>query len=264
MRRHRSECGWRCFAEGRRKPARLRTASSPADFQSLLGLSPKDYADQRRMERFKTAVRNGQDVTAALYDAGFGSSSRLYERANAELGMTPATYKEGGKGAMIRYSLAATHLGQLLVGATPVGLCAVRLGSDADELINGFDREFAAASRVRDDEGLKSMLEPILKHVSGENTALNLPLDVRSTAFQRRVRTALQQIPAGETRSYSELAAEIGDPKAIRAVAHACATNPVAVVVPCHRIVRSDGGLGGYRWGVERKEALLAQERASA
>jgi AraC family transcriptional regulator of adaptative response/methylated-DNA-[protein]-cysteine methyltransferase len=230
----------------------------------MLGVSPKSYVATRRVERFKSAVRNGSAVTTALYDAGYGSSSRLYERAHAELGMTPGAYRDGGCDKHIRYAVAETPLGTLLVAVTDNGVCAVRLGDDGPSLISGLTAEFPAA-RIETDAGhLTAAIGQIVAHLAGDLPRLELPLDVRATAFQRRVWEALRAIPRGETRSYHQVAEEIGQPSAARAVARACADNPVALLVPCHRVVRGDGTLGGYRWGVERKAALLARERELA
>lgn len=229
-------------------------------FKAMLGVSPKAYADARRIERFKASVRNGDDVTTALYDAGYGSSSRLYERADAELGMTPSAYREGGKGARVRYATAESPLGALLVAATERGLCAVRLGDDPAALVDELREELPAADVAGDDGSLADVLGQVLALIGGELPRADFPLDVRATAFQRRVWAELQAIPRGETRSYAEIARRIGQPAAARAVARACASNPVALVVPCHRVVQADGGLGGYRWGVERKAELLRRE----
>jgi AraC family transcriptional regulator of adaptative response/methylated-DNA-[protein]-cysteine methyltransferase len=229
-------------------------------FKAMLGVSPKAYVAARRVDRFKTAVRDGLDVTSALYDAGYGSSSRLYERADAELGMTPGAYRDRGKATRIAYAVADSPLGTLLVAATDKGLCAVRLGNSAGALVADLDEEFSAAEISADDGALATAIERILANLAGGLPAIDLPLDVRATAFQRRVWEALRAIPRGETRSYRQVAEAIGSPAAVRAVASACASNPVALVVPCHRVIRSDGGMGGYRWGVERKVDLLRRE----
>jgi AraC family transcriptional regulator of adaptative response/methylated-DNA-[protein]-cysteine methyltransferase len=206
-------------------------------------------------------VRKGDDVTTALYDAGFGSPSRLYEKSSQHLGMTPGVYRRGGAGMTIQFAIVPSPLGRLLVAATPRGLCAVRFGENATELEGGLREEFSAAEIRRDDAALKAYLQPLLASVRGENVTMDLPLDVRATAFQKKVWDALREIPPGETRSYTEVARAIGDPKAVRAVATACASNPVAIAVPCHRVVRSDGELAGYRWGMERKKKLLEREQ---
>jgi len=232
-------------------------------FKKVTGISPRQYAEARRTSRFKESVRDGQPITSAMYDSGYGSSSRLYERANAELGMTPATYSRNGRGAVISYALAKCDLGCLLVAATEKGVCAVRLGSPETELESALRDEFSAACVRRDDGQLRDWVNEILEHLAGKRPNLDLPLDVRATAFQRLVWEALRAIPYGATRSYSEVAKAIKSPSAVRAVARACATNPVALVIPCHRVIREDEGLGGYRWGLERKKELLERERSS-
>jgi AraC family transcriptional regulator of adaptative response/methylated-DNA-[protein]-cysteine methyltransferase len=252
-------------------PLTLRTLSSTAGmsapqleraFRSVMGISPRQYADARRMRRLKSRLRKGDDVTTALYDAGFGSSSRLYERAPAQLGMTPATYRQGGAGMKIHYTIVASPLGRLLVGATDRGISALYLGKDDGPLESSLRKEYPRAEIQRDRNGLEGWVGKILEHLRGREPNLDLPTDVQATAFQRRVWQELRRIPYGTTRTYSQVARAIGKPKAIRAVARACATNPVSVVVPCHRVVREDGNLAGYRWGLERKLALLQHESA--
>ena len=230
-------------------------------FKRATGLSPREYQSARRMQHVKHGLRKGDDVTTALYDAGFGSPSRLYEKASQQLGMTPGAYRRGGAGMTIQYAIVPSPLGRLLVAATSRGLCAVRFGESAAELERELREEFSSAEVHRDDAALRPYLQPLLASLRGENVTMDLPLDVRATAFQKKVWDALREIPAGETRSYSEVARTIGDPKAVRAVATACASNPVAIAVPCHRVVRSDGDLAGYRWGIERKKKLLEQEQ---
>jgi AraC family transcriptional regulator, regulatory protein of adaptative response / methylated-DNA-[protein]-cysteine methyltransferase len=230
-------------------------------FKRATGLSPREYQSARRMQHVKAGLRKGDDVTTALYDAGFGSPSRLYERAPQQLGMTPGEYRRGGEGASITFAIAPTPLGRLLVAATERGLCAVRFGESATELERGLREEFHAASLHRDDAAMQKDVEPLLASIRGENTTIDLPLDVRATAFQMKVWEQLRRIPRGETRSYRDIANEIGQPAAVRAVARACATNPVALAVPCHRVVRTNGEISGYRWGVERKRKLLQQEQ---
>ena len=232
-------------------------------FKRATGLSPREYQSARRIQHVKHGLRKGDDVTTALYDAGFGSSSRLYEKAPQQLGMTPGEYKRGGAGANISFAIAPSPLGRLLVAATERGLCAVRFGDSATELERDLRVEFHAAELHRDDAAMKQYVDPLLAVIRGENTTIDLPLDVRATAFQMKVWEKLRQIPRGETRSYSDIARAVGNPAAVRAVARACATNPVALAIPCHRVVRSDGDESGYRWGVERKQKLLRQERAS-
>ena len=233
-------------------------------FKRATGLSPREYQSARRMQHVKTELRKGEDVTTALYDAGFSSPSRLYENANQQLGMTPGAYRRGGAGAMITFAIVPTSLGRMLVAATDRGLCAVRFGESVTELERGLRNEFHAAAMHRDDAAMRRYIEPLLASLGDEKTTIDLPLDVRATAFQQKVWETLQRIPRGETRSYTEIAREIGDPKAVRAVARACASNPVALAVPCHRVIRNDGDLAGYRWGVERKKKLLEAERANA
>jgi AraC family transcriptional regulator of adaptative response/methylated-DNA-[protein]-cysteine methyltransferase len=230
-------------------------------FKRATGLSPREYQAARRMAQVKTKLRKGDDVTTALYDAGFGSSSRLYEKAPQQMGMTPGEYRRGGAGSTITFAVASTPLGRLLVAATERGLCAVRFGENAAELQRNLRDEFHAAALQRDDAAMQKYVEPLLAAIRGENTTIDLPLDVRATAFQMKVWEKLREIPSGETRSYSEIARQIGSLSAVRAVARACASNPVALAVPCHRVVRSDGDLAGYRWGVERKKKLLEGER---
>jgi AraC family transcriptional regulator, regulatory protein of adaptative response / methylated-DNA-[protein]-cysteine methyltransferase len=199
-------------------------------------------------------------VTTALYNTGFGSSSRLYEQAPAQLGMTPATYRQGGKSTHIGYTIVDCPLGRLLIAATEKGICAICLGDSDTDLETALFSEYPAAEIQRDGVELSQWVNALLNHLSGQQPQLDLPIDVQATAFQWRVWESLRAIPYGSTRSYSAIAQELGDPKAARAVARACATNPVAIVVPCHRVVREDGSLGGYRWGLERKQQLLAQE----
>jgi AraC family transcriptional regulator, regulatory protein of adaptative response / methylated-DNA-[protein]-cysteine methyltransferase len=232
-------------------------------FKRATGLSPREYQSARRMQQVKRGLRKGDDVTTALYDAGFGSPSRLYEKAGQQLGMTPGTYRRGGAGMTIQYAIVASPLGKLLVAATERGLCSVRFGESAAELERELREEFSSAQLRREDAALRPYLQPLLAGLRGENATMDLPLDVRATAFQKRVWDALREIPVGETRSYTQVARAIGDPKAVRAVATACASNPVALAVPCHRVVRSDGELAGYRWGIERKKKLLEREQRS-
>lgn len=231
-------------------------------FRTLLGLTPKEVLDMMRLENFKRNVR-GTDVTTSLYDSGFGSSRSLYEKAGETLGMTPATYKKGGKNMKIDYTIVDSRLGKLMVAATEKGICSVSFGDTEDELTNELRHEFFAATIENNGAKLTDAVTAILKSLDGEKTILTLPLDLRASAFQMRVWSELRKIPYGETRSYGQVAASLGNPKAFRAVARACATNPVALVNPCHRVIASDGKLSGYRWGVERKEQLLAEEKAS-
>ncbi len=232
-------------------------------FKRVLGITPRQYRDARRVARFKHELKRRPHVSPALYEAGYGSPSRVYERANALLGMTPATYARGAPGLEIAYAVVPCALGRLLVAATARGVCRVSLGDSAALLEADLAREFPAARVRKDHAALERWVAAILAHLEGREPSLDLPLDVRATAFQRRVWLELQRIPYGETRSYTEVARRIGQPKATRAVARACATNPAALVIPCHRVVKEDGDLGGYRWGLERKRALLEQEGGS-
>ena len=229
-------------------------------FRGVLGITPRQYADAQKMRRLKARLRKGDDVTTALYEAGYGSSSRLYERAPSQLGMTPATYRKGGEGMQIRYTLADSPFGRLLVGATTRGISALYLGDSDAKLETELREEYPRAEISRNHSGLDKWVLKILAHLRGGEPHLDLPTDVQATAFQRRVWEELRRIPYGTTKTYSEVAQSIGMPSAARAVAHACATNPVSVVVPCHRVVRKSGDLAGYRWGLDRKRALLEIE----
>ena len=233
------------------------------DFRRVLGVSPKQYADGLRVERLRTELRDGRDVTGAMYTAGYGSSSRLYEQSDARLGMTPASYGAGGAGATIAYTVANCPLGALLVARTERGICRVALGDDPSGVDALVRDEFPAAQVTRDDDALAPVVDEVLRRIAGEEPAVDLPLDVRGTAFQLRVWRELQRIPRGETRTYGALAEAVGAPGGARAVGQACGSNPVAVVVPCHRVVPAAGGLGGYAWGVEKKRALLDHEASS-
>ncbi len=233
-------------------------------FKRLTGVSPRQYADAQRFGGLKARVRQGQGVTQALYEAGFGSSSRLYERAPARLGMTPATYRKGGSGMSIHYTTAASPLGRLLVARTERGVCAVSLADSDRALEVRLRQEYPLAEVRRDRNGLAASVRALLRHLAGRQPRLDLPLDVRGTAFQIRVWEELRRIPYGQTRSYGEVARAIGKPKAARAVGAACGSNPVPLIIPCHRVVRGGGALGGYGLGLPRKRALLAQERAGS
>lgn len=229
-------------------------------FKQIIGVSPKKFAEARKMEKFKSEIRDGSDVTTAMYDAGYGSSSRLYEKASENLGMTPRSYKAGGKGMTIEYTITDCELGRILVGRTIKGLCSVAFADDDESLEENLKNEFPNAEIVRDAAVLKEFVDEILKHLGGENRRLDLPLDIQATAFQMKVWEILRKIPYGETVSYSQIAEQLGDKNKVRAVARACATNRIAVVIPCHRVIASSGKLSGYRWGIERKEKLLANE----
>lgn len=239
---------------------------SPSHFQrtfkEIIGISPKKYGEAKRLERFKNEIKDGSDVVTAMYEAGYGSSSRLYEKAAENLGMTPAIYKKGGKGMNINYIITDCELGKLLVARTPRGICSVTFGDSVTELRDGLKKEFPDAEIAEDSEKLKSAVEEILKYLAGKNKRFALHLDLLATAFQMQVWDFLRKIPYGETRSYSEVAEAIGDKKKVRAVAQACAKNRVAVVIPCHRVVASDGKPSGYRWGTERKKILLDTEKS--
>jgi AraC family transcriptional regulator of adaptative response/methylated-DNA-[protein]-cysteine methyltransferase len=244
-----------------------RLGGSPYHFQRsfkrLVGVSPREYAEACRLGKVKRGLRRSNDVTGAMIDAGYGSSSRFYERAVPKLGMAPSIYRRGGEGMQIQYTIVDSPneaLGRLLVAATPRGVCAVAMGSSDSELRHSLEREYPAATISADAVALGSSATAIVAHIAGRTPALDLPLDVQATAFQWQVWQALAAIPYGETRTYSEVAASIGRPRAVRAVARACATNPVAVAIPCHRVLPAAGGTGGYRWGAERKKALLVQE----
>ena len=232
-------------------------------FRRLMGISPRGYAEAVRLRRLKTQLRKGDDVTTALYEAGYGSTSRLYERSNRQLGMTPAAYRRGGRGMEIGYSIAASPLGRLLVAGTARGISAVYLG-DADERLEAeLRREFPEAKIAKNSAAVSAWVKELVRHLSGKQPKLDLPLEVAATAFQRRVWEHLQDIPYGTTRTYSDISRALGRPSATRAVARACATNPVSIVIPCHRVVRGDGSLAGYRWGIERKQALLEREKTN-
>jgi AraC family transcriptional regulator, regulatory protein of adaptative response / methylated-DNA-[protein]-cysteine methyltransferase len=232
-------------------------------FKDLTGITPRAYADSRRLESLKAGLREGHSVTRSLYDAGYGSSSRLYERASSQLGMTPSRYRKQGSGVTIRYSIAETPVGRLLLAGTPRGICSIQFGDSDTTLEGALRKEYPQAEIVRNDKQLTGWVRAVRNRIRGERTA-SLPLDIRATAFQRLVWEQLRAIPNGATRSYSEIAKRIGKPRAARAVARACATNPVAVAIPCHRVVREDGALGGYRWGIQRKRKLLALEKKAS
>lgn len=233
-------------------------------FKRLMGISPRDYADARRLDRFKQGLKSGVGIAEATYDAGYGSSSRVYEKSNGRLGMTPATYAKGGRDMRIAYTVADCRLGKLLVAATERGVSAVYLGADPAEMVAALEAEYPRAEIREDGSALGRWVTALVGFLDADGPHPDLPLDLRATAFQRRVWQELTRIPYGETRSYGEIAAALGQPKAVRAVARACATNPVSMAIPCHRVIGADGGLRGYRWGVERKEALLEMEAKGA
>lgn len=231
-------------------------------FKEIIGVSPKKYSEAKRMEKFKSGLREGEEVVTAMYDAGFSSSSRLYEKASENLGMTPAAYKKGGQGMKINYAISECELGRILVARTIKGLCSVAFADDDKMLEENLNKEYPNAEIVKDAAVLKDFVDEILKHLAGKKKRLDLPLDIQATAFQMQVWELLRKIPYGETVSYSQIAEKLGDKKKVRAVAQACASNRVAVVIPCHRVIGSSGKLSGYRWGVERKEKLLNTEAA--
>ena len=233
-------------------------------FQARHGVSPAEYLAQRKLGSLKSGLRAGNTVSAALYDAGYGSPSRVYEHGVVKLGMTPATYRAGGAGMQIRWAMVRTVLGNALVAATERGICAIELGEEATLLERKLRREFPRAELQRVQAGSDDFLAPRLRAVAERlaGRAGDVPVDLVGTAFQKRVWDALMKIPPGQTHSYAGLAKALGAPKAVRAVAGACASNRVAVVVPCHRIIRGDGSLGGYRWGLPLKESLLQREHA--
>ncbi len=233
-------------------------------FRQAMGITPRQYADSIRVASLKSDLRKGNDVTTALYQAGYGSASRIYERSDAQLGMTPGIYRQGGRGMKISYVISDCSLGRVLVAATQRGISAVSLGENDESLTAALGEEYPHAEIQRGSGEHSRWVRAIVRHLAGSDPHLDLPTDVVATAFQRRVWEALRAIPIGATRTYSEVARAIGQPSATRAVARACATNPTAIVVPCHRVVRTDGSLGGYRWGLRRKELLLARESRGA
>src|SRR5436190_14109098 len=231
-------------------------------FLQVTGLKPRELAEALRIKRFKAMMRAGKSITDALYETGYGSSSRVYERSNAQLGMTPATYRKGGMGMKLGYTIVKSPLGKVLVAATERGVSAVYLGDDETSLVAELGEEYPRAEIAAASNGFERWVKEVLQRIEGRPPHIELPLDLQATAFQRRVWKELQRIPRGSTRTYSQVAHSVGRPKAVRAVARACASNPVSIVVPCHRVIREDGALAGYRWGLSRKEQLLASERS--
>jgi len=231
------------------------------NFKRIVGVTPREYAEACRLRAVKGKLKAGGEVTSAMLDAGYGSSSRFYERAAPKLGMRPRTYQRGGEGMDIRYAIVDSPLGRLLVAATGRGVCAVAMGESDRRLAEELQREYPAARIEADRRGLSRWTNAVLSRLKGKQPRVDLPVDVQATAFQWQVWNALAAIPYGATRSYADVAAAIGRPRAARAVARACATNPVAIVIPCHRIVPGKGSSGGYRWGPDRKKALLAREQ---
>lgn len=232
-------------------------------FKAVTGLTPKAYADARRAERVRQALGEAGTITEAIYDAGFNSGGRFYEQSDKVLGMTPTRFRAGGQAAQIRFALGECSLGSILVAATDKGVCAILFGDDPDELLRDLQDRFDKADLIGGDPAFEAQVAQVVGFVEQPRLGLDLPLDVRGTAFQQRVWQALAEIPAGETASYADIATRIGKPAAVRAVAQACAANALAVAIPCHRVVRQDGALSGYRWGVERKRALLDREAAA-
>jgi AraC family transcriptional regulator of adaptative response/methylated-DNA-[protein]-cysteine methyltransferase len=244
-------------AEFRQSPFHLQRT-----FKAELGITPKEYADSCRMRGFRQKLKAGQSVTRAMHEAGYSSTSRLYERTASELGMEPSKYRRGAIAALIRYIFADSPLGRILVARTDKGICSIQFAASDEELEQGLKHEFPFANRRRDDQALAPTVQTLMRHMSGLAVTTTLPLDIQATAFQRRVWSYLQSIEFGQTRSYSDVAKAIEQPSAVRAVARACATNPVAIAIPCHRVVRSNGDMGGYRWGIKRKQKLLEMEAA--
>jgi AraC family transcriptional regulator, regulatory protein of adaptative response / methylated-DNA-[protein]-cysteine methyltransferase len=233
-------------------------------FKAATGVTPRDYAIAHRAKRIRDALAQpGTTVTAAIYDAGFNSSGRFYESSNAVLGMTPTDYRGGGANTGIRFAIGECSLGSILVASTEMGVCAILLGDDPDVLVRDLQDRFPHARLLGGDAGFEELVAKVVGFVEAPSLGLDLPLDVRGTAFQQRVWQALREIPAGTTASYADIAKRIGAPQAVRGVAQACAANPIAVAIPCHRVVRNDGALSGYRWGVARKLALLERESAT-
>lgn len=241
----------------------VRTGALRRAFRQQTGLNPKELSAALRLQRFKKLLREGHHIADALYATGYGSVSRVYERSDAQLGMTPATYQKGGMGMQIKYTTAKSSLGEVLVAATERGVSAVYLGENSVKLAAELHREYPKASIAPQKGAFTEWVEEIVARTEGNAPRRELPLDLQATAFQRRVWRELQRIPLGSTRTYAQVAKAVGKPGAVRAVARACATNPVSVVVPCHRVVRSDGNLAGYRWGVPRKQTLLDREQRS-
>ncbi|GAC1334430.1 MAG: bifunctional DNA-binding transcriptional regulator/O6-methylguanine-DNA methyltransferase Ada [Beijerinckiaceae bacterium] len=231
-------------------------------FKSVTGVTPKAYADAHRGRRVRDGLKHASSVTEAIYGAGFNSNGRFYAASEHLLGMTPTGFRQGGTGTIIRFAVGECSLGAILVAATDKGICAINLGDDANELVRGLQDGFPKAKLIGGDRDFEALVAAAVGFVEGSQSEIRLPLDVHGTAFQQRVWQALRDIPAGKTASYREIAEKIGRPAAVRAVARACGANRIAVAIPCHRVVRTDGSLSGYRWGVERKRTLLAREAA--
>jgi len=229
-------------------------------FKSVLGMTPRQYVDGSRVKKLKSGLKGKGNVLSSLMEAGYSSTSRVYEKASEQLGMTPGLYKKGGKGVAIGYTVGDSGLGKILLGGTDRGICMVSLGENEEELTLALREEFPKAEIGKADTRLYPWLKAVLDHLAGEPLPADLPLDLRATAFQWRVWQELRKIPLGETRTYTQIAEAIGQARAVRAVARACATNPVSIVIPCHRVIREDGSLAGYRWGLDRKKQLLEIE----
>ncbi len=240
--------------------ARLSPYHLHRTFRAVTGVTPRAYASAHRARRVRSALSASASVTDAIYDAGYGSNGRFYDESNRVLGMTPSRYRAGGEGTQIRFAVGECSLGSILVAQSERGVCAISMGDDPDRLVRELQERFSRAHLVGGDEAFEALVAKVVGFVESPKSGLDLPLDVRGTVFQQRVWQAMREIRPGETTSYSELAQRIGVPRSTRAVACACAANVIAVAIPCHRVVRSDGGLSGYRWGVERKRALLERE----
>jgi len=232
-------------------------------FKSALGISPREYQQAQRAGKFKQALQSESRITDAIYEAGYSSSSRAYENSNQHLGMTPTAFRRHGEGVRISYTIVASELGKLLIATTAKGVCAVRFGDSERKLEQDLRNEFSAAEISREDGELRDIAKTVQRLFIQPASASEIPLDIQGTAFQQRVWSALRMIPRGETRTYTDVARQIGSPRAVRAVANACGSNPVAVVIPCHRVVQKNGSMAGYRWGVERKAAMLRAEQTS-
>ena len=229
-------------------------------FKALMGLTPREYAAARRGERMRQELGRGGTVTEAIYESGYNSNAQFYGESRQVLGMTPTIYRTGGADADIRFAVGECSLGSILVAQSEIGVCAILLGDDPEALVRNLQDRFPKATLIGGDAAFEQLVSRVVGFIEAPALGLDLPLDVRGTAFQRRVWQALQEIPSGSTASYTEIAERIGAPKSVRAVAQACAANPLAVAIPCHRVVRNDGGLSGYRWGIERKRTLLQRE----
>lgn len=233
-------------------------------FKAITGLTPKAYSKAHRENRLRNQLQKSDSITNAIFDAGYSANSRFYEQSNQVLGMTPSNYRSGGKNTEIRFAVGECSLGSILVASSPLGVCAILMGDRPEPLVEDLQNRFANAELIGGDASYETIISKVVGFVEAPELGLDLPLDIRGTAFQQRVWQALREIPAGKTLSYSEVANKIGSPKAVRAVAGACAANAIAVAIPCHRVVKNDGGISGYRWGVERKKALLDRESLEA